>query len=229
MNNNGISYLPEVLWTNTFKTILITTLPGNGNGKSLEEMEKLSISLNDDITAKIYDLICKLHQIVLPKKFIDANYFNIMKKEFNNYLKFFLKKKLLSSENCNKIYALFLNLKYYFIKVKQTYIHDDFTGKNICYDTKNKQVYLIDWDTLKIGDPNIDLTKIITHKCTYLLDDFVNKYCSDIDPKVIRIYHIRTYLFWLKFLYKSKNSYLHKGIKDFEVLINSYYKKDILC
>lgn len=219
---SGINYIPDVISYYKRRNILVTSFPGDGNGVTLEKLSGLNAEEENDVVDKIYQLVQKLHNIELPKKHKSTDWFKNIKKEILKYLRFFQKRKLLSEQSCQIIKRKLFDLKSYFEHVRVTYIHDDLTGKNICYNMKSKEVYFIDWDTFKIADPNIDWVKTITHSYSPLLEKVRTKYYPDLSDGIVQFYHIRTYLYWLKFLVRTKNDLLQTGIEDFKKLLQNY-------
>jgi len=222
IKKNNFEYVPTILWKGKKGNVLVTSFPSNGNGKSLEEISNSKLEINLNIEDEIFDLIKKLHNIKVPTKYKFRNYNEIIKKEIIGYLRFFKKNKIFNKSDCQKVLEIMLCLKEYFKKVKISYIHDDLTGKNICYDFKEQKIYFIDWDTLKIGDPNIDLAKTITHKFSPIMDKLICKHYPDLNPRIVNFYSIRVSLYWVKFLYKTKNPKLEKALQNLKKKIYDF-------
>ena len=201
----GFQYLSED------KKVLILDYFGNDNGIDLIKVNNTLV--NNDYELQLKNILDYFHSIKLQyvdfstngyKTWKDYYLSEISDKIINIYKQYLItddvKKILLEKlEESSKIYNDF----------QTSLIHADVTPLNVCINQKNQSLYLIDYDDFKIGDPMMDISRIINCKnmskiFSLLVDKYYYKYEDNINHL---FYTLRVNINWY-------NHIIEKGQED---------------
>ena len=196
-------YLPEILHIDKSRGYFVTSFVGGENAKSLFALKNNGYEINiEKLSDELYSLARAVHNIPIPDDVRGQNWHQTIMAEFDGYFDFFQKLDVMGDGEFDVIKALLEKIRPYSERVRTCYIHDDFTAKNVCYDPQAEKLFLIDWDTIKIADPNIDISKSITHSFGHpVFLHAAEKFYPNFDRDVCYFYGLRVSLFWLKSLY----------------------------
>ena len=214
--------LPKVHAADKSLDWFIMDYVGGQNAKSLfmikADGEKID---TDKLADELYNLAHAIHNIPVHKQ--QNNWRETITSEIEGYFQFFDEIGAIGDECFDRIRVLMNKLDSYFKQVIPRYIHDDFTAKNVCFDPCANKLFLVDFDTIKIGDPNIDISKSITH--SFGSDIFLRaqeKFYPNFDKDVCYFYGVRVSLFWLKSLHDRKLPEFSQRILEFKERISGW-------
>lgn len=118
----------------------------------------------------------------------------------------------------NNTYEILLNKLYISANKLQSrencLIHADITPLNVCINTETKQLYLIDYDDFKIGDPLMDISRIINCKeMSKIFNRMVKLYYKSYENDINHLFYtLRIHVNWYNHIKKNKQ----EGIYDLE-------------
>lgn len=98
-----------------------------------------------------------------------------------------------------------------YIDFETSFIHADVTPLNVCVDNVNQSLYLIDYDDFKIGDPLMDISRIINCKnmskvFSTLVDKYYYKYENNINHL---FYTLRVNVNWHNHIIEKKQENIY--------------------
>lgn len=204
------------------KRILILDYFGNGNGIDLLKIDKnLSNKEIDMYVEQFKNLIDSIH---LNKfKYID---FNSKNKKFQEYYINEISEKIESIYEQKIIdrytYQLLikkLNLSSKLLLNREnTLIHADITPLNVCINTDERYLYLIDYDDVKIGDPVMDISRIINCKdMSKIFNRIVEKYYKEYENDINHLFYtLRVNVNWYNHIIENNQESIYdlKGALD---------------
>lgn len=218
----GFQYLSED------KKVLILDYFGNDEGIDLIKADNTLV--NNDYESQLKNILDYFHSIKLEyvdfstngyKSWKDYYLSEISDKIINIYKQYLItddvKKILLEKlEESSKIYNDF----------QTSLIHADVTPLNVCINKKDKNLYLIDYDDFKIGDPMIDISRIINCKnmskvFSQLVDKYYYKYENNINHL---FYTLRVNINWYNHIIEKKQENLYdldKAREEVFLVINN--------
>lgn len=208
---------------------------GNNNGIDIVKLENDNFDVLDD---KYYLQLKKYIDDIHSKK---CRYIDFISSKFTSWKEYYLdeitkkiekayeynlindviKKKLLDKlEISSNVY----------IDFEPTLIHCDITPLNVCIDVKNEKLYLIDYDDFRIGDPLMDISRIINCKAMskifYML---VEKYYYKYEENINHLFYtLRVNVNWYSHIIEKKQEDiydLNKAKKD----VNDVVEKILDC
>lgn len=206
--------IPQILYRQKDDRYLVLEYVGNGDGKSLYDIEKEQIPI--DITysvEQLHTLVNQLHtaSIDYGSYTLSSNpgkWYRNLYMELYRHTKKLQELNLLNQEECQIVMD--------FCKIHReilqhpilTYIHGDLKPQNTCINLKTNELYLIDFDMFQIGDPFIDTQKIIwTRNFSKVFDTYAELYCKDYSQDLYLLYWLKIKMFSLPFRYKQKDNY----------------------
>lgn len=94
---------------------------------------------------------------------------------------------------------------------KTSFIHADVTPLNVCIDTKNQSLYLIDYDDFKIGDPLMDISRIINCKnMSKVFSILVDKYYYQYENNINHLFYtLRVNVNWYNHIIEKKQESIY--------------------
>lgn len=183
------------------------------------------------------ELLAKLHSVVIPRqsRLTRVNFSNVNldvttlinrfnKLDFDTFTDRVLTRKLLiirdflkhTTNKRNKFLSTFDQLS--FVRSQEGILHGDFSLTNLCYSKLNRQLYIVDWDSMKIGPRTFELQRSIgllcgKGECNANLDSidkpklkiFLSRYLKESYPMgdyVAELVEVAEYCFliyWLQF------------------------------
>lgn len=198
----GFQYLSED------NKVLILDYFGNGNGIDLVKVD--STLENNDYEVQLKNILDNIHSI--KQEYVDFSingykdwkdyYFSeISDKIINIY-----KQKLITNGVKKILLEKLEESSKRYIDFQTTLIHADVTPLNVCINKKDNSLYLIDYDDFKIGDPLMDISRIINcknmSKVFYLLvDKYYSQYENDINHL---FYTLRVNINWYNHIIEKK-------------------------
>jgi len=198
----GFRYLSED------KKVLVLEYFGNNKGIDL-------IKSDNNLEIENYDIQLKniLDSIHLNKqKYVDFSDDNF--KSWQDYYLSEIKSKIISIYNQHLITDeikenLLKKLKKsseVYIDFETTFIHADVKPLNVCVDKESKNLYLIDYDDFKIGDPLMDISRIINCKnMSKIFKLLVDKYYSKYEHNINHLFYtLRVNINWYNHIIEKK-------------------------
>lgn len=93
-----------------------------------------------------------------------------------------------------------------YVNFETTFIHADVTPLNVCVDKESEILYLIDYDDFKIGDPLIDVSRIINCKnMSKVFKSLVDKYYSKYEHNINHLFYtLRVNINWYNHIIKNQ-------------------------
>lgn len=93
-----------------------------------------------------------------------------------------------------------------YIDFETTFIHADVTPLNVCVDKESQSIYLIDYDDFKIGDPLMDISRIINCKnMSKVFKLLVDKYYSQYEHNINHLFYtLRVNVNWYNHIIEKK-------------------------
>lgn len=198
----GFKYLSED------NKVLVLDYFGDGLGIDLIKADN-SLEL-DDYDLKLKNILDSIHSI--KHEYVDFSDNNF--KSWQEYYLSEIKEKIMSIYNEHLITdetkeilleKLSDSSKIY-IDFETTLIHADVTPLNVCVDTQNKYLYLIDYDDFKIGDPLIDISRIINCKnMSKVFASLVDKYYFKYEDNINHLFYtLRVNINWYNHIIEKK-------------------------
>lgn len=201
-----------------------------GNDKGIDLVKANNSLINSNYEFQLKKILNYFHSIKLEyvdfstngyKSWKDYYMSEISDKIINiyeqNLITDHIKKTLLEKlEESSKIY----------IDFQTSLIHADVTPLNVCINQEDKSLYLIDYDDFKIGDPMMDISRIINCKnmskiFSLLVDKYYYKYENNINHL---FYTLRVNINWYNHIIEKKqeNLYdLNKAKEEIFLVINN--------
>lgn len=197
--------IPKVLFCEPNNNYIVTEYIGNGDGISFFDLKEEDLSKIEIYADKIKQKLDILHSYPIENQ---KNWYEEIYQEFYQHSEKLKQLQLLTKEECNIVMNFLEQNKSYLKNVKPTYIHGDLTARNCCLNLKNQEIYFIDFDMFQIGDPFIDIQKIIwTKRQSKVFTKYVEKYCMNYDEDIYLLYWLKIKFFWLPFAYNNKVDY----------------------
>lgn len=203
----GFQYLSED------KKVLVLDYFGDDNGIDL-------IKINNNLELEDYDLQLKniLDSIHSHKqKYVDFSNNNF--KSWQDYYMSEISSKIISIYNQHLItknikqilLAKLEESSKVYIDFKTSFIHADVTPLNVCINTKNKNLYLIDYDDFKIGDPLMDISRIINCKnMSKIFFSLVDKYYHEYENNLNHLFYtLRVNVNWYNHIIEKKQENMY--------------------
>lgn len=184
--------------------ILILDYFGDNNGMDIVKLEKNGFNVEDDIYVKqLKNIIDNIHSNKTEFiNFIDKHNYITWKDyyldEIKNKIDSIYNQKIIT----NNIYERLLTKLYDSISElnsrENCLIHADVTPLNVCINTKTKQLYLIDYDDFKIGDPLMDISRIINCKnMSKIFNRMVELYYKNYERNINHLFYtLRIHINW---------------------------------
>ncbi len=197
--------------------VLVLDYFGDEKGIDIVKLEKSNFDVNDDIYIKQFkEIIDNIHSNKMD--FINFNnncnyttWKDYYLDEIEDKISSIYKQRLITDTT----YKLLLNKLYISAEelcTRETcLIHADMTPLNVCINTDQKQLYLIDYDDFKIGDPLIDISRIIN--CKYMSKIFYNlveRYYKNYENNINHLFYtLRVHISWYNHIVKNNHEKLY--------------------
>ncbi|MCI9280335.1 MAG: phosphotransferase [Bacilli bacterium] len=218
----GLKYLSED------NKVLILDYFGNGNGIDLVKID--STLENNDYELQLKNILDNIHSI--KHEYVDFSINGY--KDWKDYYLSEISDKIINIYNQNLITndvkkilleKLEESSKRY-IGFQTTLIHADVTPLNVCINKEDNSLYLIDYDDFKIGDPLMDISRIINCKdmskiFKLLVDKYYYQYENDINHL---FYTLRVNINWYNHIIEKNQEAmynLNKAREDIFYIIDS--------
>ena len=218
----GLKYLSED------NKVLILDYFGNGNGIDLVKID--STLENNDYELQLKNILDNIHSI--KHEYVDFSINGY--KDWKDYYLSEISDKIINIYNQNLITndvkkilleKLEESSKRY-IDFQTTLIHADVTPLNVCINKEDNSLYLIDYDDFKIGDPLMDISRIINCKdmskiFKLLVDKYYYQYENDINHL---FYTLRVNINWYNHIIEKNQEAiynLNKAREDIFYIIDS--------
>lgn len=212
----GFQYLSED------KKVLVLDYFGDDKGIDLIKIDSNLIITDYDLQLK--NILDSIHSN--KQKYIDFsdNNFKSWKEfylsEISNKILSIYKKHLITENIKETLLEKLEESSKVYVDFETSFIHADVTPLNVCINIENKNLYLIDYDDFKIGDPLMDISRIINCKnmskvFSLLVDKYYYKYENNINHL---FYTLRVHVNWYNHIIEKKQ----ENIYDLETA-----KKDI--
>lgn len=203
----GFQYLSED------KKVLVLDYFGNNKGIDLVKID--SNYIIDDFVVQLKDILDSIHSN--KQKYVDfsENNFKSWKEyylhEINSKITSIYEQHLITNEVKQVLSDKLENSSKIYINFQPTFIHADITPLNVCVDIENNDLYLIDFDDFKIGDPLMDISRIINCKnmskiFSLLVDKYYYKYESNINHL---FYTLRVHVNWYNHIIEKKQENIY--------------------
>lgn len=214
--------------------VLVLDYYGENKGLDVIKLECDGFQVDDDTyVTQFKEIIDNIHS---NKK----DYINFDKnKNYNGWEDYYIDEltsrinsinnKIIDNNTCNNLIEKLIDSKRMLRLRENSFIHADITPLNVCINPETKQLYLIDYDDFKIGDPLIDISRIINFKTSSklfakLIDKYYSKYEEDINHL---FYTLRVYINWYNHILKNhqENIYdIDKAKKEIIEVIDKILK-----
>lgn len=218
----GLKYLSED------NKVLILDYFGNGNGIDLVKID--STLENNDYELQLKNILDNIHSI--KHEYVDFSINGY--KDWKDYYLSEISDKIINIYNQNLITndvkkilleKLEESSKRY-IDFQTTLIHADVTPLNVCINKEDNSLYLINYDDFKIGDPLMDISRIINCKdmskiFKLLVDKYYYQYENDINHL---FYTLRVNINWYNHIIEKNQEAiynLNKAREDIFYIIDS--------
>lgn len=206
----GFQYLSED------KKILVLDYPGNNKGLDLVKLQQKYTTLPyEDYSNRLKKLLDEIHATTLE-------YVDFSKEKYSSWREYYLKE---ISEKIDKIYQdnlidektwkeLLKKLEessQVYLNFKPTLIHADVTPLNVCVNIEEDLLYLIDYDDFKIGDPIMDISRIINFKNTcQVFRKMVDKFYSNYEDNINHLFYtLRVNVNWYYHIIEKKQESIY--------------------
>lgn len=158
----GANNFPEIIYTDGNEEVMVTTY---FEGMALNECGHFSQAKKNEIVGKLEDKLKILHSMYSPVKDIInnrdfASWYECLKLMFGSYIAKIKENNLLNESNEYFIYNFLEMNRDYLENVKNSVIHGDLKDANIIYNPQTEDVFVIDFESGKIGDPMFDTYRI---------------------------------------------------------------------
>lgn len=109
-----------------------------------------------------------------------------------------------------------------YVNFETTFIHADVTPLNVCVDKESEILYLIDYDDFKIGDPLIDISRIINCKnMSKVFKSLVDKYYSKYEHNINHLFYtLRVNINWYNHIIKKNQEDIYDLEKAKQEIFN---------
>ncbi len=210
--------------------VLILDYFGNGIGMDLVKID--STLENNDYELQLKNILDNIHSI--KQEYVDFStngykdwkdyYFSeISDKIINIY-----KQNLITNDVKKTLLEKLEESSTKYIDFQTTFIHADVTPLNVCINKEDNSLYLIDYDDFKIGDPLMDISRIINCKNMskvfhLLVDKYYSQYENDINHL---FYTLRVNINWYNHIIEKKQEDIYNLDKAREDIF--YVIKNIL-
>lgn len=203
----GFRYLSED------KKVLVLDYFGNNKGIDLIKIDSSLGIANYDLQLK--NIVDSIHSN--KQKYIDFsdNNFKSWQKyylfEIGSKIKSIYNQHLITKDTEQNLMKKLEESSEVYINFETSFIHADITPLNVCVDIENKNLYLIDYDDFKIGDPLMDISRIINCQnmskvFKLLVDKYYYKYENNINHL---FYTLRVNINWYNHIIEKKQEKIY--------------------
>lgn len=218
----GFQYLSED------NKVLVLDYFGNGNGIDLVKIDSTLVNKNYELQLK--SILDNFHSIKQDYVDFSINGYKDWKEyyfsEISSKIIDIYKQKLITGDVKKILLEKLEESSKRYIDFQTTLIHADVTPLNVCINEKNNSLYLIDYDDFKIGDPLMDISRIINCKNMskvfhLLVDKYYYPYENDINHL---FYTLRVNISWYNHIIEKKQEDIYdldKAREDIFYVIES--------
>lgn len=158
----GANNFPEIIYTDGNEEVMVTSY---FEGVPLDECYYFSQEKKNEIVSKIEDKLKILHSMYSPAKDIInnrnfTNWYEWLKLIFDSYIAKIKEYKLLKAKDECFIYDFLEINRDYLENVRTSVIHGDLKPANIIYNQQREDVFIVDFESGKVGDPAFDTYRI---------------------------------------------------------------------
>lgn len=198
----GFQYLSED------NKVLILDYFGNGNGIDLIKID--STLENNGYELQLKNILDNIHSI--KQEYVDfsmkgyKNWKDYYFSEISDKIINIYKQNLITDDVKRILLEKLEESSKRYIDFQTSFIHADVTPLNVCINKEDKSLYLIDYDDFKIGDPLMDISRIINCKnmskvFNLLVDKYYSQYENDINHL---FYTLRVNVNWYNHIIEKK-------------------------
>lgn len=197
--------------------ILVLDYFGNNKGIDLVKLENQNYNMDEE------NFCLELKKTIDDIHSNKAEYIDFSDKNYQSWKEYYLDeirekiesiyKQHLIDENTQKILLDKLedSSKIYTDNYQMTFIHADITPLNVCINIESKHLYLIDYDDFKIGDPLMDISRIINCKnMSKIFSKLVEKYYHKYENNSNHLFYtLRVNINWYHHIIEKKQENIY--------------------
>lgn len=217
--------------------ILLLDYFGNNSGIDLIKLEKSSRSVIED-----EQYFLKLKRIIDDIHSNKRSYIDFSNHNYSSWKEYYLTKigekiesiyhqQIIDESTKEVLLEKLRESSEIYDNFQTTLIHADVTPLNVCIDLEDRNLYLIDYDDFKIGDPLMDISRIINCKnMSVVFKRLVEKYYTEYENNRNHLFYtLRIHINWYNhiILKKQEDTYdLEKAKKDVQDTIQKIVNKE---
>lgn len=197
--------------------ILVLDYYGNNKGIDLVKIENSNYCIIDShkYSIELKNIIDNFHSN-------KVDYIDFSDKNYNSWKEYYLdeigskiesiyNQKLIDDCTREKLVNKLNSSSKVYENFETSFIHADITPLNVCINTEKNNIYLIDYDDFKIGDPLMDISRIINCKdmskvFKTLVDNYYYKYENNINHL---FYTLRVNINWYNHIIEKKQENIY--------------------
>lgn len=206
----GFQYLSED------KKILVLDYLGNNKGLDLVKLQQQYKTLPyDDYSDRLKNILDEIHKIT-------CEYVDFSEEKYSSWREYYLKEigekidriyegNLIDEKTWKELSTRLEKSSQIYLDFRPTLIHADVTPLNVCVNVEEDFLYLIDYDDFKIGDPLMDISRIINFKNTcQVFGRMVEKYYSQYENNINHLFYtLRVNVNWYYHIIEKKQQNIY--------------------
>ncbi len=196
--------------------ILVLDYFGNDNGIDIVKLQNDGFNVEDDIYVnQLKEIIDNIHSNKTKYiDFTDNNYTtwnDYYLSEIKNKIESIYNQKIITKIIYNKILDKLYDSVNNLNSRTKCLIHADLTPLNVCINQNTKRLYLIDYDDFKIGDPLMDISRIINCKhMSKIFNKLVELHYKDYEKDINHLFYtLRVHINWYNHIISHKQEDLY--------------------
>ncbi|MCI8347006.1 MAG: phosphotransferase [Bacilli bacterium] len=204
-----------------------------GNGKGIDLVKIDSTLVNNDYELQLKNILDYFHSI--KQDYVDfsinkyKNWKDYYFSEISNKIIDIYKQNLITDDMKKTLLEKLEESSKRYIDFQTTFIHADVTPLNVCINKEENSLYLIDYDDFKIGDPLMDISRIINCKdMSKVFKLLVDKYYYQYENNINHLFYtLRVNINWYNHIIEKKQEAiynLNKAREDIFYVIENIIK-----